>query len=123
MNIEEINDLFEPEEKETFEMTVVNGELKANERALTLFEEARELKRIINDAKARLDEIEKPLKKAVIGNKAKYSGDILSATYVKASTVEQVNIEKMKQDGIYDKYKVLVPRDEYAKVTYKGIKK
>lgn len=105
---------------EKYEITTNNGELVVNETVLALFDKARTLKATINTLQKELDAIEKPLKSAMLNGDVKaYKGDILSATKVDDTMTETVNIERMKADGIYEKYKMLVPRNGYVRIAYK----
>ena len=105
---------------EKYEITTNNGELVVNETVLALFDKARTLKATIDTLKKELDAIEKPLKSAMLkGDVKAYKGDILSATKVDDTMTETVNVERMKADGIYEQYKMLVPKNGYVRITYK----
>lgn len=122
MNPNEIEGLFRKEEK--YEMTIVEGKLIPNDRALQAFEEARLLNQQIKELTDRRDTIINALKKAMKDNNVdEYDGKSLRAKKVPSTTVETVNTDAMKKDGIYEKYLLLIPRDGYTKVTYKGGKK
>ena len=103
-----------------YEITTNNGELVVNDTVLALFDKARTLKTTIDTLKAELDAIEKPLKKAMLkGDVKSYKGEALSATKIDDSFTETVNTQKMKDDGIYDQYKMLVPKNGYVRISYK----
>jgi regulator of replication initiation timing len=104
---------------EKYEITTNNGELVVNETVLALFDRARTLKATIDELKKQLDEIEKPLKKAMAKGKVKkYEGESLTAVSIDNSFTETVNTERMKADGIYEKYKMLVPKSGSVRIYY-----
>ena len=53
------------------------------------------------------------------GDVKSYKGAALSATKIEDTMTETVNTERMKADGVYETYKMLVPKNGYVRITYK----
>ena len=103
-----------------YELSVSNGEIEVPQEVLKLFEEARRIDAEIKALKAQKDAIEKPLKQAM----QKHGVDSFKCEYMTASRVsmsftETVNTERMKEDGIYEKYMMLIPKAEHVRIAYK----
>lgn len=103
-----------------YEVTVNNGEIILPQEVIDLFNQVRAIDATIKDLKAQKDEIEKPLKEAMKKHGVdKFTCEYMTATTVASSFTESVNVDMMKKDGIYDKYKVMVPKSGYIRISYK----
>lgn len=106
------------------DIEVKDGELIVTGAALQALHKATMLKQTIEALKKELDEIEKPFKKTMMKSDVKkYSNDFLTASKVEPTYKETVNTDAMKADGIYDKYKLLVPKAGYVRMSYRKEKK
>lgn len=107
-----------------YEVSVNNGEIVLPQEVIDLFDQVRTIDLTIKMLKEQKDEIEKPLKAAMKKHGVeKFTCKYMTATTVKETTTESVNTEMMKKDGIYEKYRVLVPKSGYVKITYRKDKK
>lgn len=107
-----------------YEVTVENGEIKLPEEVVNLFDQVRTIDATIKALKEQKDAIEKPLKAAMEKYGVdSFKCDYMTATRVKGSYTETVNTERMKDDGIYEKYKMLMPKAGYVSIRYKKEKK
>lgn len=103
-----------------YDITINNGEITLTAEAIELFDQVRTIDATIKALKERKDAIEKPLKAAMQKNGVeKFSCSYMTATTVKDTTTETVNVERMKKDGIYDKYVMYVPKSGYVRINYK----
>lgn len=105
----------------TYDITVQNGEIAVSEEAINLFKTVQAINTTIKDLEAQKAAIEKPLKEAMQKNgitSFKCEG-VLTASTVNGGWNEQVDTERMKKDGIYEKYAFRTPRSGYVKITYK----
>lgn len=103
-----------------YEVSVHDGQIELPQEVVELFNQVRTIDSTIKALKEQKDAIEKPLKAAM----QKYGIDTFKCDYMTASRVkdsfaETVNTLAMKNDGIYDKYKMLMPKAGYVRITYK----
>lgn len=49
-----------------------------------------------------------------------FKNDEISITYVEGGMKKQLDIERLKQDGVYDKYLMMKPYEEQIRITKKG---
>ena len=108
---------------ERYEVTVKDGQIELPQEVVELFDQVRSIDSTIKALKEQKDAIEKPLKAAM----QKYGidsfkCDYMTATRVKKSFTETVNIERMKDDGIYEKYRMQMPKAGYVSIRYKKVK-
>lgn len=107
-----------------YTVTVTNGEITLPQDVVELFDQVRTIDETIKALKDQKDAIEKPLKAAMKKyGVEKFTCEYMTATTVKDTTIESVDVETMKKDGIYDKYKVLVPKSGYVRINYRKEKK
>ncbi len=103
-----------------YTVTVVNGEILLPPEVIDLFDQVRNIDLAIKALKEQKEEIEKPLKAAMKKHGVeKFSCEYMTATTIKDTVTETVNTDMMKKDGVYDKYKVLVPKSGYIRINYK----
>jgi len=103
-----------------YTVTVNNGEIILPQEVIDLFDQVRTIDATIKALKEQKDEIEKPLKAAMKKYGVdKFTCEYMTATTVKDTVTESVNTDMMKKDGIYDKYRVLVPKSGYIRINYK----
>jgi len=106
--------------EEKYEVTVIDGQIELPQEVVELFGAVRNIDATIKELKEQKDTIEKPLKAAMKKYGVdKFSCEYMTATTVKDTMVETVNVEMMKGDGIYDKYKMLMPKAGYVRINYK----
>lgn len=103
-----------------YEVNITNGQIVLPSEVIELFNQVRTIDEAIKELKAQKDAIEKPLKAAMQKNGVdKFTCTYMTATTIKDSMTETVNTEKMKADGVYEKYKMYVPKSGYVRITYK----
>lgn len=104
-----------------YEVVVTETGIELPHEAIDLFQRVRAIDETIKALKAEKDAIEKPLKSAMLKHGiSKFSCDgVLTATAVAETMVENVDTDKMKKDGIYERYMFLVPKSGYVRLTYK----
>ena len=103
-----------------FEITVKDGQIVITDEVASLLEQAQILDRTIKELTAKRDAIVKPLKSAMDNNgiesfKSKY----LTVSHTADSMTETVNIERMKSDGIFTKYRMFIPKKGSYRVNFK----
>lgn len=108
---------------DNYEVLVVGDEIILPAQVEELFGTVSELSAEIKALEAKKKAIEEPLKKAM----KKYGIDKFKCKYMTASTVKgstyvSYDAEKMKADGVYEKYAMVLPKDSYVKITYKKAK-
>jgi predicted phage-related endonuclease len=109
---------------EKYKVSVRKGQIQLGEKAMEAFATISAIDATIKELKAQKEAIEKPLKEAMKKhNVDRFECDLFTATRVAETTTETVNVLKMKDDGIYDKYKMEVPKAGYVRLTYKKGKK
>lgn len=104
-----------------YEVVVTETGIELPHEAIELFRRVKAIDETIKTLKAEKDAIEKPLKAAMQNSgikKFEYEG-LMTATTVAGGWSEQVDTERMKKDGIYDKYMYRVPRNGSVRITYK----
>lgn len=73
--------------------------------------------------KERFEMFEHVLKKAMIDNGIKtWKNDYFTASIREESTQTRLDVERLKEDGIYDRYLKLVPVKESLSIRFKGRK-
>lgn len=103
-----------------YDIAINNGEITLTAEAIELFNQVHTIDATIKALKERKEAIEKPLKAAMQKNGIeKFECKYMTASNVMGSMSETVNVERMKKDGIYDKYKMYVPKSGYVRITYK----
>lgn len=108
---------------EKYKVSVRKGQIQLNEKAMEAFATISAIDATIKELKAQKEAIEKPLKEAMKKhNVDKFECDLFTATRVADTTTESVNTLRMKEDGIYDKYKIDIPKAGYVRLTYKKVK-
>lgn len=88
-----------------------------------LFNTARTIDETVKELQKQKKEIEEPLKKAML----KYGVDKFQCDYMSASTViganyDIINTDKMKEDGIYEKYAIPTKKSDYVTIRYRKAK-
>jgi predicted phage-related endonuclease len=109
--------------EDKYKVSVRKGQIQLNKEAMEAFATISAIDATIKELKAQKEAIEKPLKEAMKKhNIEKFECDLFTATRVADSTTETVNTLRMKDDGIYDKYKMEMPKAGYIRLTYKKVK-
>lgn len=88
-----------------------------------LFNTARTIDETVKELQKQKKEIEEPLKNAML----KYGVDKFQCDYMSASTViganyDIINTDKMKEDGIYEKYAIHAKKSDYVTIRYRKAK-
>lgn len=103
-----------------YEVTVNDGEIELPQEVVELFDQVRTIDATIKALKDQKDSIEKPLKATMQKHGIdKFACEYMTATRVKETLTEAIDTEKMKADGIYDKYMFRVPKAGYIRINYK----
>lgn len=103
-----------------FELTVKDGQIVVTEEVANALAQAQILDKTIKELTAQRDAIVKPLKAAMDKNGiTSFKSDYLSVSHTAGSMTETVNIEKMKSDGIFEKYRMYIPKNGSYRVTFK----
>lgn len=103
-----------------FELIVKDGQIVVTEEVANALARAQILDKTIKELTAQRDAIVKPLKAAMGKNGiTSFKSDYLSVSHTAGSMTETVNIEKMKSDGIFEKYRMYIPKNGSYRVTFK----
>lgn len=103
-----------------YQVEIVDGQIELPQEVVELFNQVRTIDATIKALKEQKDAIEKPLKAAMQKhNIDKFTCEYMTATTIKETMTESVNTERMKEDGIYEKYKMLIPKAGYVRINYK----
>lgn len=117
--------------------TIINAETGEIEEVEETYElVAKEMNALITDdfveKLEQLDYLEEQIKLFKKENKDKikeifkkyniktFKNDYVSITYVQEGMKKQLDMERLKADGVYDKYLMLKPYDEQIRITKKG---
>lgn len=107
-----------------YEVTVKDGKIVVTEEIASLLERALMLDRTIKDLTDKRDAIVKPLKAAMSKNGiTSFKSSYLNVSRTSDSVTETVNVERMKEDGIYERYVMFIPKSGSMRVTYPKEKK
>ena len=102
-----------------FELTVKDGEIVITAEVAGYLEQAQLLDKTIKELTDQRDAIVKPLKAAMDKNGiTSFKSQYLNVSHTADSMTETVNIEKMKDDGIYERYVMFIPKNGSYRVTY-----
>lgn len=102
-----------------FEVIVHDGQIVITEEVASLLKRAKMLDVTIKELTTKRDAIIDSLKSAMNKNHIdSFKTGIVNISRTEAKTKEEINVEKMKADGIYDKYVYTVPTGGYLKATY-----
>ena len=105
-------------------LTVKNGEIVITEEVAGLLAQAQMLDRTIKELEKQKEAIEAPLKAAIIKNKIKqFKCDALTATKVDDTVSVSIDKDKMKADGVLDKYATYKTKAGSVKIYYAKEKK
>lgn len=103
-----------------FEIAVKDGEIVITAGVANLLEQAQLLNKTIKDLTAKRDAITEALKWAMSDNGIEsFKSQYVNVSHVKASMTETVNVEKLKMDGLYEKYRMYIPKNGSYRVTFK----
>lgn len=104
---------------EKLDLTVKDGQIVMTEEVAGLIKAAKAMDETIKDLTKRRDAITKAIKNAMDKNKITVfeSADIRIAR-TSDSTKEEINVEKLKKDGLYSKYVYNVPQKGSLRVTF-----
>lgn len=103
-----------------YEVTINDGAIELPAEVVALFDQVRTIDATIKTLKEQKDSIEKPLKAAMQKYGIdKFTCEYMTASRVKETMTEAVDTEKMKKDGIYEKYMFRVPKAGYVRISYK----
>lgn len=107
-----------------FELTVKDGQIVITAEVAGYLEQAQLLDKTIKELTAQRDAIVKPLKAAMDKNGiTSFKSQYLNVSHTADSMTETVNIEKMKSDGVFEKYRMYIPKNGSYRVTYPKEKK
>lgn len=107
-----------------FELTVKDGQIVVTEEVANALARAQILDKTIKELTAQRDAIVKPLKAAMDKNGiTSFKSQYLNVSHTAGSMTETVNVEKMKDDGIYERYVMFIPKNSSYRVTYPKEKK
>lgn len=96
------------------------GEIELPEEIIKAFDAVRTISQTIKELEAQKKAIEEPLKKAMLKHGVeKFKCPYMSASTVKGSAYDAINTEKMKADGVYDKYAIHMTKADYVTIRYK----
>lgn len=103
-----------------YEVSVRDGQIELPQEVVELFNQVRTIDSTIKALKEQKDAIEKPLKAAMQKYKvSKFQCDYMTA-YTVAPTVElKVNVDKLRADGLFEKYSYPSPKAGYVAIKYK----
>jgi len=103
-----------------YEITVKDGQIVVTDEVLGILEQARALDRTIKELKAKKDAIEKSLKAAMTKNNIdSFKCDVMTVSKTKDYMKATINEERMKSDGIYEKYLMYLPTSGSMRITYR----
>lgn len=96
--------------------------------AIIVPQEISEKIRLFKQIEKEVGDLNKKLKSELLAameeNGAKgFETEGLKITYIDESETTTVNMSAMKDDGIFDKYAMKIPRDAYVRITLKKVEK
>lgn len=107
-----------------FELTVKDGKIVITEEVANLLKQARMLDKTIKELKEQKDAIVNTLKDVMGKNHIEsFKSDYLNVSYSAGGVTETVNTERMKDDGIYERYVMYMPKAASYRVTFPKEKK
>lgn len=102
-----------------FELTVTDGQIVVTEEVANLLKTARMLDATIKSLSKDRDAIIKTMKDVMDKNGIdSFKSDIVNINRTATTMKEEVNIDKLKKDGLYEKYCYHVPSGGTLRVTY-----
>lgn len=102
-----------------YEVIIKDGQIVMTEEVTNLLKQARLLDETIKDLTKRRDEIIKAMKTAMDKNHIDlFESGIVRIARTSDSVKKEINVVKMKEDGIYDKYVFDLPTKGTLRVTY-----
>ncbi len=103
-----------------YEIIVKDGQIVVTEEIANLLKQAQALDRTIKELTDKRDAIVKPLKSAMNKNGiTSFKSDYLSVSRTADSMTETVNEERMKADGVFEKYRMFIPKKGSYRVNFK----
>ncbi len=106
-----------------YEVLVRDGQIVVNDEVVNLLNRARMLDITIKELTTKRDAIINSLKSVMNKNGIdSFKSGIVNISRTEAKAKEEINVEKMKKDGIYEKYAYTVPTGGYLRVTYPKVK-
>lgn len=109
---------------DNLELTVTDGQIVVTEEVANLLKTARMLDTTIKELSEKRDSIVKALKDAMDKNGInKFESGILNINRTAYSTKTEINVEKLKRDGLYEQYCYSVPSGGSLRVSYPKEKK
>ena len=101
------------------DLIVKNGEIVITEEVAGLLAQAQMLDRTIKELEKQKEAIEAPLKAAIVKNNIKqFKCDALTATKVDDTVSVSIDKDKMKADGVLDKYATYKTKAGSVKIYY-----
>lgn len=105
--------------EEKYEVMVEDGHLVITDEVAELLKRARMLDATIKSLSKDRDAIIKTMKDAMDKNGIdSFKSDIVNINRTKTTMKEEINVDKLKKDGLYDKYVYHVPSGGSLRVTY-----
>lgn len=103
-----------------YEVIVNESGIVLPEEVEKLFNEARTIDETVKDLNKKKKAIEEPLKKAMIKHGIdKFKCQYMSATTTIGAEYDIIDTDKMKADGIYEKYAIRAKKTDYVTIRYK----
>ena len=110
--------------EEKYEVMVEDGHLVITDEVADLLRRARMLNTTIKSLEDERDGIIKTLKDAMNKNGIdSFKSGIVNVSRMATTMKEEINVDKLKKDGLYDKYVYHVPSGGTLRVTYPKEKK
>ena len=104
---------------EKYEVMVEDGHLVITDEVADLLRRARMLNTTIKSLEDERDGIIKTLKDAMNKNGIdSFKSGIVNVSRMATTMKEEINVDKLKKDGLYDKYVYHVPSGGSLRVTY-----
>lgn len=105
--------------EQKYEVMVEDGHLVITDEVADLLRRARMLNATIKSLEGERDEIIKTLKDAMNKNGIdSFKSGIVNVSRTATTMKEEINVDKLKKDGLYDKYVYHVPSGGSLRVTY-----